>query len=233
MDNLKVIKVFIADDHPIVRNGVINILSKVSDISIIGEAGNGSQIETLISLNVPDILLLDLNMPELDPVETTRRLLSKYSSLKIIILSAYDDDAYIKGLLSAGVSGYVLKDEAIETLLTAIRAVAIGESWLSQRISGRIVRKYITSSNSEAVSILTQRELEVLRLLALGMNNDDISEKLFITKRTVQNHVSNIYSKFGFLSRTEAVLYAIKNNIVHISEVKKHEAEIFPWDFGK
>jgi len=225
MDHLKSIRVFVADDHPVVRNGVVNMLSKEADICIVGETGDGSEIEALVAIKRPDMLILDINMPGLDPIKTTKQLISKYKNLKIIILSAYDDDAYVKGLLLAGAHGYVLKDEALETLLIAIRTVANNGSWLSQRIAGRVIRRAITPSSSSEIDSLTPREQEVLRVLALGMSNEAIAEKLFITKRTVQNHVSSIYSKLEFSSRTEAVLYALKHDIIHIDEVRNYEIQ--------
>lgn len=135
-------------------------------------------------------------------------------------MTAYDDEAYVTGLLSAGATGYVLKDEALDTLVTAIRAIARGELWLSQHIAGRLARKAIAPARAAAAEPLTPREREVLRLLALGLSNHEIAGKLFIAKRTVQNHVSNIYGKLDLDSRAEAVLYAIRYEIVDVKEVK-------------
>ena len=159
-------------------------------------------------------------MPGLDPVAATRRQTELRPALRILILTAYDDEAYVTGLLMAGATGYVLKDEALDTLVAAIRTVARGESWLSQRIAGRLARKAIAPARAAEDEPLTPREREVLRLLALGLSNNEIAEKLFITKRTVQNHVSNIYGKLGLDSRAEAVLYAIRYGIVDVNEVK-------------
>ena len=215
------IRVFIADDHPVVRAGIVSMLGKDPEIQVVGETGDGKQVEKLSASTRPDVLVLDVNMPGLDVINTTRQLKNLYPDLNILILTAYDDDAYVTGLLGAGATGYLLKEEALDTLVTAIRAVARGESWLSQRIAGRLARKAIarTESPGEA-ELLTNREREVLRWLALGSSNDEIAEKLFITRRTVQNHVSNIYDKLGLASRAEAVLYAIRHGIVNIGEVK-------------
>ncbi len=196
------------------------MLNKEPDIRVIAETGEGGQVERLTTESAPDVLVLDVNMPGLDPMATTRRLKKQDSTLQILILTAYDDEAYVTGLLSAGATGYVLKDEALDNLVTAIRAIAKGETWLSQRIAGRLARKAIAPARTAEAEPLTPREREVLRLLALGLSNDEIAEQLSITKRTVQNHVSNIYGKLALDSRAEAVLYAIRQEIVNVNEVK-------------
>lgn len=220
MNDSKPIRVLIADDHPVVRAGIVSMLNKEPDIRVIAETGDGEQVERLTVETAPDVLVLDVNMPGLDPMATTRRLKEQNPTLQILILTAYDDEAYVTGLLSAGATGYVLKDEALDSLVTAIRTIAKGESWLSQRIAGRLARKAIAPVSAIEAEPLTPREREVLRLLALGLNNDEIAEKLVITKRTVQNHVSNVYGKLDLDSRAEAVLYAIRYEIVDVNEVK-------------
>lgn len=214
------IRVLIADDHPVVRAGIKTMLEKETDLCVVGEIAEGDRVEALTCQWRPDVLLLDVNMPGLDPVSVTRYLREQYPALNILVLTAYDDDAYVTGLLSAGATGYLLKEEALDTLVTAIRAVARGESWLSQRVAGRLARKAVAPAQAAQAEPLTPREQEVLRLLALGLGNDEIAETLFIAKRTVQNHVSNIYGKLGLDSRAEAVLYAIRHGIVEVSEVK-------------
>jgi len=214
------IRVLISDDHPVVRAGIVSMLNKEPDIHVVGEIGDGSQVERLTRENAPDVLVLDVNMPGLDPVATTRHLKEQCPTLHILVLTAYDDDAYVVGLLSAGATGYLLKEEALETLVTAIRAVAQGESWLSQRIAGRLARKALDRAETAPPGPLTPREQEVLRLLALGLSNDGIAERLVITRRTAQNHVSSIYGKLELASRAEAVLYAIRHGLVDINEVK-------------
>ena len=221
------IRVVLADDHPVVRAGVRTFLEKEPDLQVVGEIALGSEVETLTSHWQPDVLVLDVNMPGLDPVAATRRLKEQVPTLRILVLTAYDDDAYVTGLLAAGAMGYLLKEEALETLVAAIRAVARGESWLSQRIAGRLARRAVARvEGAEAdehirSEPLTSREREVLHLLALGLSNDEIAGRLVISRRTVQNHVSNIYSKLGLASRAEAVLYAIRHGIADVSEVEK------------
>jgi len=214
------IRVVIADDHPVVRTGIRSLLEKHPDLQVVGEIGDGTRVESLVELWQPDVLVLDVAMPGLDPATVTRRLKKRHPDLNVLVLTAYDDDAYVTGLLAAGATGYLLKEEALDMLVAAIRAVAHGQSWLSQRVAGRLARKAITPVQIPLVGPLTPREREVLRLLALGLSNAEIAEQLFITKRTVQNHVSTIYGKLGLDSRTEAVLYAIRHGIVDVSEVK-------------
>ncbi|MCP4538677.1 MAG: response regulator transcription factor [Chloroflexi bacterium] len=219
-DNSNPIRVLIADDHPIVRAGIKTMIEKEPDLCVVSEIAEGDRVETLTRQWQPDVLVLDINMPGLDPVAATRALKKHRPDLNILVLTAYDDDAYVTGLLSAGATGYLLKEEALDTLVMAIRAVAGGESWLSQRVAGRLARKAIAPARTATAEPLTPREREVLRLLALGLNNDEIAAKLFISKRTVQNHVSNIYGKLDLDSRAEAVLYAIRHEVVDVSEVK-------------
>lgn len=222
MEEPRPIRVVIADDHPVVRAGIVSMLNKEPDIRVIAETGDGGQVERLAIESATDVLVLDVNMPGLDPMASTRRLKEKHPSLNVLILTAHDEEAYVTGLLSAGATGYVLKDEALDSLVEAIRTIATGESWLSQRIAGRLARKAIAAAGSRPAEAepLTPREREVLRLLALGLSNDDIAAQLIITKRTVQNHVSNIYGKLDLDSRAEAVLYAIRHEIVAVGEVK-------------
>ena len=219
-DNSSTIRVLIADDHPIVRAGIKTMIEKEPDLCVVGEIAKGDQVQALTRQWQPDVLVLDINMPGLDPVAATRAMKKHRPDLNILVLTAYDDDAYVTGLLSAGATGYLLKEEALDTLVTAIRAVARGESWLSQRVAGRLARKAIALARAATDEPLTPRERQVLRLLALGLNNDEIAAKLFITKRTVQNHVSNIYGKLNLDSRAEAVLYAIRHEVVDVNEVK-------------
>jgi DNA-binding NarL/FixJ family response regulator len=184
-----------------------------------------------------NLLLLDVNLPDISGVEVTRRLRTQGDQTPILILTVHKDDAYIFGLLEAGATGYVLKDDALEILPSAIRSVARGEAWLSPAITHQVVDRIlhppaatITSSTDGAVQSalphveeipgnpLTRREIEVLCLLAEGLDNPAIAQQLVVTTRTIQNHVSNIYSKLGIKSRTEAVLYAIRHELVNIKQ---------------
>lgn len=216
------IKVLLADDHPVVRAGIKSILSQESDIRIVGEVADGTQVARAVEQWLPDVLALDVNMPGFDVVETTRQLKASHPALAILVLTAYDDDEYVFGLLRAGATGYVLKDEALDNLVDAIRAVAGGELWLTRRIAGRLAQEVTTPSSGRrgdsAVphASLTHRELEVLKLMAVGASNEEIARKLVITKRTAQNHISTIYDKLHLTSRPEAILYAIRHHLVDV-----------------
>ncbi len=215
------ITVAIVDDHPIVRAGMRTILGSADDIVVVAEGGSGGEALRLVAECHPDVLVLDLNLPDQSGIEVTRQLRAQNSSAAILILTAHDEAQAIFELLENGALGYVLKDEALETLANAVRAAAGGKSWLSPTIASQVVQRAvgpparaIQATCATPVSEgLTQRELEILALLAEGLDNTAIAQRLTITKRTVQNHTSNIYGKLGVTSRTEAVLYALRHGL--------------------
>jgi DNA-binding NarL/FixJ family response regulator len=226
-----VITVIIIDDHPVVRAGMRSILDLSADIKVVAEGTNGSEALRLVAKYKPDVLVLDLNLPDISGLEVARQLCLGDTSTAILVLTAHNDRQTVFGLLECGAVGYVLKDEALETLSNAVRAAAQGESWLSPSVASQVVQAALEQSAQRALQEmltgtevssdagLTVRELEVLRLLAQGFDNTAIAQKLVVTKRTVQNHVSNIYGKLGVDSRTEAMLYAIRHGWVEISDV--------------
>ena len=218
----KPIRVVIVDDHPIVRAGIRTVLSGAPEIQIIGEAATGQDALRQVDELHPDVLVLDVNLPDINGLEVTRRLRAKASHAAILILTIHDDSQMIFGLLQAGASGYVLKDDALETLASAIQAVAHGERWLSSRITEQVVQRALgeTHPASKPLFDLTPREMEVLRLLAVGLDNEAIARQLTLTMRTVQNHVSSIYGKLEVATRAEAILYAIRHGWVQISPEK-------------
>ena len=208
--------VVIIDDHPIVRAGMRAILDSAGDIDILGEGVNGADALRLVNEHDPDVLALDVSLPDMNGVAVTRTLRQQGARTAILILTVHNDPQTIFGLLESGAVGYVLKDEALETLVSAVRAAARGETWLSPAVAGQVVRRAVAGSASdatEALSALTPREVEVLRLIARGLDNTAIAQELVLTKRTVQNHISNIYGKLNVASRTEAVLLAIRNGL--------------------
>jgi DNA-binding NarL/FixJ family response regulator len=223
------ITVVIVDDHPIVRAGLRTILSAAPDIRVAAEGASAADALHLAVQHRPDVLVLDVNLPDQNGVEVTRRLAGQAAPTAILILTAYDDEQTVFGLLESGAVGYVLKDEALETLVAAVRAASQGESWLSPAVASRVVRRAVcqpapTPSPGSPPSSLTPRELEVLCLLAQGLDNAAIARRLVLTTRTVQNHVSNIYGKLGVASRTEAALVAIRRGLVKIGGDVKREA---------
>ena len=219
----KPIRVVMVDDHPIVRAGMRQVLNAAPDIQIIGEASNGQEALRQADELHPDVLVLDVNLPDINGLEVTRRLQAKpLPHPAVLILTIHDDNQMIFALLQAGASGYVLKDDALETLAAAIQAVAHGERWLSSRITAQVVQRALGETHLAAspASGLTPRELEVLRLLAQGLDNEAIAQHLTLTIRTVQNHVSSIYGKLEVTSRAEAILYAIRQGLVPITPGK-------------
>lgn len=212
----KPIRVIIVDDHPLIRAGICAILQNTTDILVVAEGENGEDALRLVVEHHPDVLVLDVNLPILNGVEVTRRLRKQNVASAILILTFHDDRETIFGLLESGADGFVLKVDGLEMLATAIRAVAQGETWLSPRIAGQVVRRAIGEVVVGTPFPLTTREIDVLRLIAHGLDNDAIARQLALTKRTVQNHVSAIYGKLGITTRAEAVLYAIENNLVQV-----------------
>lgn len=210
------ITVVIVDDHPIVRAGMRAVLSAAPDIQLIGEGENGADALRLAAQLRPDVLALDVQLPDLNGLEVTRRLRGQGDAPAILILTAHDDSQTIFGLLESGAVGYVLKDEALESLVHAVRAAARGETWLSPSVAGQVVRRAVREAalgDAQALSGLTPREVEVLRLIGRGLDNAAIAQELVLAKRTVQNHISNIYGKLGLTTRAEAVLFALRHGL--------------------
>jgi len=215
------LQVVIIDDHPVVRAGMRTVLDTAADITVVAEGASGADALHLVNKHHPDVLVLDVNLPDINGVEVTRHLREQNTSTAILILTVHDDKQTIFGLLENGATGYVLKDEALETLTIAVRAAARGESWLSPTVARQVVRRAVEQTQSPSPAepsahSLTPREMQVLRLLAQGLDNATIAQELVITKRTVQNHVSNIYGKLNAASRTEAALYAIRHGLVQV-----------------
>jgi two-component system response regulator DegU len=211
--------VVIVDDHPIVRAGMRAILESAEDVNVVGEGANGAGAVRLVQQLQPDVLVLDVQLPDLNGLEVTRHLRSQACKTAVLILTVHDDAETIFGLLESGAVGYVLKDEALETLVGAVRAAARGESWFSPSVASQVMRRAVGHPRAEPSELpcpLTMREVEMLRLLARGLDNTAIARELVITKRTVQNHISNIYRKLGVATRTEAMLYAIRRGLAQI-----------------
>ena len=210
----------IVDDHPVVRAGMRMVLDAAADVTVVAEGASGADALRLVAQHEPDVLVLDVNLPDLNGLEVTQQLRDRDATTAILILTVHDDSQTIFGLLESGATGYVLKDEALETLVSAVRATARGESWLSPTVVRQVLHRAVgrASASPELPPFpLTPRETQVLRLLAQGLDNAAIARRLVVTKRTVQNHVSNIYGKLGLTSRTEAALYAIRHKLVGVS----------------
>jgi DNA-binding NarL/FixJ family response regulator len=219
------IRVLIADDHAIVRLGVRKLIELLGDGEIIvaGEVADGGDLLDEVAAKSPDVLLLDIVMPGFDAVAHVRQVAALPGSPRVLMLTNHDGDDYILPLLAAGISGYLLKDEIPDAIVQAIRAVAEGGTWFSQRIAGQIARStFMPMPEAEPTGgapTLTPREWEILQHLAQGQSNSDIADQLSLSKATVQNYVSNIYAKLGIETRAEAMLYAMRNKLVDIKDV--------------
>jgi two-component system response regulator DegU len=207
----KSIQVLIADDHPVVRNGIRDELAKHADLALVGEATDGDQALALARSLKPDVVLLDINMPGKRAVQVVRELGESKGGPRVLVLSAYGDLEYVFEMLRAGVDGYLLKDEDPDRISEGIRAVTDGQTWLSAAIESKIVDQSIGKIRQPNLS---PREQEVLRLIARGLSNEDIAEQLTISEGTVKNHVSNLYTKLGVRSRAQAVAWAWENGKV-------------------
>jgi DNA-binding NarL/FixJ family response regulator len=208
----KKIRVVLAEDHHVVRTAFAALLAKEPDIEVVGEVSNTGDLLDRVAELRPDVLLLDAHMPGGRVITAAKKLRDQYPKVQILVLSAYERSEYIVGLVRAGAAGYVLKHDSSDMLVTAVRAVAQGEGWLSPRVADILVRS-VRNYDEKPDAKLTEREVDVLRLMARGQRNDEIAEALFITNQTVKNHVRRIFRKLGVETRVDAVLYAIDQGI--------------------
>jgi len=198
------IRIVLADDHPILRVGIRDLLDEQSDMEVVGEAANGDEAIRLVNTLKPDVLLLDMNMPGKSGVEVAREIVKRHRSLRILALSAYDDVAYVKGLMTCGAAGYVTKEQSPQIIIEAIRAVVQGEG-----------RWFVPiDSVADEAPLLSAREKEVLQYMAQGHSNHEIASMLSITDNTVRNHVSKIYAKLDVRTWREAVAWAWKHGLI-------------------
>lgn len=203
------IRVLLADDHHIVRAGIRQLLESAGDIAVIAEAGDGLEAQTLIQKYKPDVAVLDIQMPKATGIEVTRWVRAHLPEVGVLILTAYDDDPYVMAVLQAGANGYVLKTASLEDLTQAVRDVHEGKSALDPKVTQKLMAQLFKRSPSFPVEPLTERELDVLRLVARGYTNKAIGVQLGISDRTVQGHLAHIFAKLQASSRTEAVMRAV------------------------
>ena len=210
------IRVLVADDQSMVRAGFRMLLAGEGDIEVVAEAENGREaIEKAARFN-PDVILMDIRMPELDGLQATRRILAEENGARILILTTFDLDEYVYEALSAGASGFVLKDEPPEQLLGAVRTIAAGEALLSPSVTRRVIRRFATvrrQSPPAAIADLTPRELEVLRLITRGLSNAEIGAELFISDTTVKTHVTRLLQKLDLRDRAQAIVLAYQTGL--------------------
>lgn len=206
------IRVLLADDHPLVRAGLRASLA-VDGVTLMGEATDGRDVLRLCRELRPDVLLLDLNMPGSSPFETVAALRTHCPGVRVVIVTAFDDDAYVRGLVAAGVSGYVLKDEAPETVVQAVRNVVQGRTWFSQGVMTKLVQLPPGAPAAAGRPKLTGRERELLGLLARGLDNARIAAALNLREQTVRNYLCTLYDKLGVASRAEAIVRALGHDV--------------------
>jgi DNA-binding NarL/FixJ family response regulator len=220
---LEKIKILIADDHAFVREGTRRILEQEPDLEVVAEAGNGEEAVALASELKPDVAIIDVAMPKLDGIEATRQIKALCPAVAVLVLSAYDDDQFVFGLLEAGAAGYLLKSVRGHEIVDAIRAVDAGESVLHPSVARKVLNRFASVSNKaqrkRPLEVLTEREMEVLKLVTKGLSNKDIADGLSLSIRTVQGHLANIFNKLRVSSRTEAVVHALKEGWVVLDDV--------------
>ncbi|MBP6209942.1 MAG: response regulator transcription factor [Anaerolineales bacterium] len=208
------IKVLLADDHHMVRAGIRQLLESARDIRVIAEAGDGKTAQSLIEKHKPDVAVLDIQMPEVSGIEVTRWARAHMPQIGILILTAYDDEPYVKAVLQAGAHGYVLKTASTDDLIQAVRDVHEGKSVLDPAVTRKIMTSLFNVPEKKELESLTDRELDVLRLTAKGFTNKAIGVQLKISNRTVQGHLAHIFAKLQANSRTEAVMRGVSLGLI-------------------
>ncbi|MCB0254281.1 MAG: response regulator transcription factor [Anaerolineae bacterium] len=208
------IRILVADDHPIVRDGLVAVLSTQADFQVVGEAGNGFEVVSQVAALVPDIVLLDLEMPEMDGVQALEQLRSLGRPVRAIAFTAFDSDERILSAVRAGAKGYLLKGAPREELFNAVRVVHAGGSLLQPIVASRLIERMTEPVAEPLPEPLTPREQEVLELMAVGLQNKEIGDRLAITERTVKFHVSSILGKLEAGNRTEAVSIAVQQGLI-------------------
>jgi NarL family two-component system response regulator LiaR len=217
-------RILIADDHAMLREGMRDLLSQEKDFDVVGEAANGEEAVRLARELRPDIAIMDIVMPKLNGVEATKQIKQVSPSTALLILTAYSDIRYIIGVLEAGAAGYLLKNSPGKDVVKAIRAVRSGESALDPEVTRKLVQRLASLSRGPGEQgsggHLTAREMEILKWAAHGLSNKEMSEKLFISLRTVKAHMTNIFNKLGCSSRTDAIIKGLKQGYINLNDMQ-------------
>jgi NarL family two-component system response regulator LiaR len=211
----ELISVLVADDHPVVRQGLRTFLDTQDDLEVVGEASDGAEAVELVQRLLPDVVLMDLVMPGLDGVAATRRIREVSPSTKVIVLTSFDDDEKVFPSVKAGAAGYLLKDVRPQELAEAVRRVRAGEALLAPSVAAKLMQEVAGGERLPSAG-LTDRELEVLRLIARGLSNKLIARDLGVSEKTVKTHVSNVLAKLHLADRTQAALYAVREGLAEL-----------------
>ncbi len=210
-------RILVVDDQNLFRSGLVRLLEADSRVQVVGQAVDGLDVIKKVASLKPDVILMDVKMPNLDGIEATRRVVAEHPQVKILILTTFETDSYVLQALRAGASGYVLKDAHIDSIVSSILAVISGERVMASAVVNRVIE--MLSGNStpkEFYDGLTGREIEILKLIAIGQANAQIARRLDISDKTVRNHVSNMYEKLHIYDRSQAVLYAVRKGLVEV-----------------
>jgi len=217
------IRIILAEDHKVVREGTRRLLESQSDFEVVGEASDGVEAVDLAKKLKPEIVIMDVSMPRLNGIEATKQIKALYPNMAILVLTGYDDDEYVFALLEAGAAGYLLKESSGEELIDAIRQVMTGEPVLHPKIMKKVLNRLRTpveeSAPQTSSEVLSDREMEVLKLAATGMSNMEIANSLTLSVRTVQTHLRSIFNKLGVGSRSEAIVYGLKKGWLTLEEL--------------
>ncbi len=211
------VRVLIADDQTLFRVGLARLLEEYPRVEIVGQAADGAEAVKLVGTLKPDVVLMDLKMPNLGGIEATRQIAASHPSVKVLLLTTFEADNHVIQALKAGASGYILKDSKPDSIVSSLLAVMAGERVMASAVANRVLEMLTgTTTPKEFYDGLTGREIEILKLLAGGMANKQIAYKLKISEKTVRNHVSNMYEKLNIYDRSQAVLYAVRKGLVEI-----------------
>ncbi len=219
---MKQIRILLADDHVVVREGTRQILEREADLCVVAEAGDGREAVMLATQERPDVAVLDVSMPVMNGIEATKEIKASAPQTAVLVFTAYDYDEYVFAILEAGAAGYLLKNARSSDLINAVRRVYAGESVLHPAIAKKVLSRVIQGPSDVRINdadVLTERELEVLRLAAQGLGNREIADRLYVSPRTVQSHLANIFGKLQVGSRTEAVMVGLRRGWLHLEDI--------------